>query len=292
MSLEATQKLQVIETIESKPNATNKAIADALQVSPSQVSSIRYWLNKKGISYKEEVSSSIDEINKLTKELNELYSFVSNNFKNVVGEGKKQARRVMTSWIALSKKDYGLKKGTIATLPSNTWAIEDIIYNNISKKFSYLACERNGDVFVDMVSKMNQYGKNNIPHKGNLSDVIYNAKQDEFDHIIADYCGVLSSFKDEIIHACLNKVVKVGGTISVTTLKARNDKEFTSKLNEFYSETITGTKDSPMIDIKDNHQAIRMFFKSLCAITNFEVVEEFCYNDTAPMMLVVLKRIK
>ena len=217
---------------------------------------------------------------------------VSNNFKNVVGEGKKQARNIMTNWIALSKKGYGLNNGTIATLPSNTWAIEDIIYNTISKKFNYLACERNTDVFVDMVNKMNQYGKNNTPYKGNLSDVIYCAKEDEFDHIIADYCGVLSSFKDEIIHACLNKVVKVGGTISVTTLKARNDKEFTSKLNEFYCETITGTKDSPMFDMKDNHQAIRMFFKSLCAITNFEVVQQFCYNDTTPMMLVVLKRVK
>lgn len=292
MSLQATQKLQVIETIEAKPSATNKAIADALQLKPSQVSSIRYWLNKKGISYKEEISNCIEEISKVNKELNELYSFVSNNFKNVVGEGKKQARKVMTDWIALSKKEHGLRTGTIATLPSNTWAIEDIIYNTISKKFNYLACERNTDVFVDMVSKMNQYGKNNIPHKGNLSDVIYNANEDEFDHIIADYCGVLSSFKDEIIHACLNKVVKVGGTISVTTLKARNEKGFTSKLNEFYCETITGTKDSPMFDMKDNHQAIRMFFKSLCAITNFEVVQQFCYNDTTPMMLVVLKRVK
>lgn len=292
MSLEATQKLQVIETIETKPKATNKGIANALNITPSQVSSVRYWFNKKGVDYKQSVINAIEENKNITKQMNELYSFVSNNFKNVVGEGKKEARKIMTNWIANSKSEFGLNNGTIATLPSNTWAIEDIIYNNISKRFNYLACERNSDVFVDMVNKMNQYGKNNIPHKGNLSDVIYNATKDQFDHIIADYCGVLSSFKDELIYACLNNIVKVGGTISVTTLKARNEKDFTTKLNEFHCETITGTKDSPMFNLNDNHQAIRTFFKSLSAITNFEVVEEFCYNDTTPMMLVVLRRTK
>lgn len=289
MSLKPSQKLQVIELINENPKVSNKGLASALQITASQVSSVRYWYAKKGASYVEKIELEKQEVEKEIQSINKLYAEVSNKFKNVAGKGKKEARQIMANWIEYGKKHNGLNSGTIATLPSNTWAIEDIIYNTISKRFNYLACELKSEVFVEMVSKMNHYGKKNIPHLGKLSDVILNAKQDEFDHIIADYCGVLSSFKDELIHACLNNVVKVGGTISVTTLKARNEKSFTTKINQFHSEVRGFGFDS---ELSNNENAIRMFFKSLSAITNFEVVEEFCYNDTTPMMLVVLRRTK
>ena len=280
------EKLNVIELIESKGIDSNKVVASTLGYSANQVKAVRIWLNKKGELYKTEIKTQIAEAEKQLKLVNSLYSELANDFKNVAGKGKKEARQIMVNHIGISAKG-GLRKGTIATLPSNTWAIENLIDTQVSKRFTYLACERESDVFVDMVAKMNQYGKNNKPHLGSLSEVIYDAKENEFDHIIADYCGVLSSFKDELIHACLNKVVKVGGTISVTTLKARNNYDFTGKLNNFASE-LSGKN----IKNNNNENAIKMFFKSLTAITNFEVVEQFCYNDTTPMMLVVLKRAK
>lgn len=284
-TLTAEQKLNVINVID-KGITTNKEISELLQLSKPQVNSVRIWYARKGISYKNSITASINQANEKAKELNALYSKLKNDFKNVSGVGKQEAREIMVKHISNAKKQ-GLNSGKIATLPSNTWAIEDLIYNNVSKRFKYVACERESAVFVDMVAKMNNYGKNNVPFLGSLSDVIYDAKENEFNHIIADYCGVLSTFKDELIHACSKNVVKVGGTISVTTLKARNESGFVSKLNQFKSE-ISG------LDCVNNNNetAIKMFFKSLTAITNFEVVEEFAYCDSTPMMLIVLKRTK
>lgn len=283
--LTSEQKLNIIEVIENGIE-DNKSVAELLNVSASQVSSVRYWFTRNGITYKNNIQNQINQANEKAKNLNALYSKLKNDFKNVSGSGKQEARELMVQYISNAKKS-GLKNGKIATLPSNTWAIEDLIYNNVSKRFKYVACERESAVFVEMVSKMNKYGNHNNAILGSLSDVIYNAQENEFDHIIADYCGVLSSFKDELIHACSKNVVKVGGTIAVTTLKARNKSGFVSKLNHFKSE-LSGLD----CENNDNETAIKMFFKSLAAITNFEVVEEFTYCDTTPMMLVILKRTK
>lgn len=283
--LTSEQKLNIIEVIENGIE-DNKSVAELLNVSASQVSSVRYWFTRNGVTYKNNIQNQINQANEKAKNLNALYSKLKNDFKNVSGSGKQEARELMVQYISNAKKS-GLKNGKIATLPSNTWAIEDLIYNNVSKRFKYVACERESAVFVEMVNKMNKYGNHNNAILGSLSDVIYNAQENEFDHIIADYCGVLSSFKDELIHACSKNVVKVGGTIAVTTLKARNKSEFVSKLNHFKSE-LSGLD----CENNDNETAIKMFFKSLAAITNFEVVEEFTYCDTTPMMLVILKRTK
>lgn len=283
--LTSEQKLNIIEVIENGIE-DNKSVAELLNVSASQVSSVRYWFTRNGITYKNNIQNQINQANEKAKNLNALYSKLKNDFKNVSGSGKQEARELMVQYISNAKKS-GLKNGKIATLPSNTWAIEDLIYNNVSKRFKYVACERESAVFVEMVNKMNKYGNHNNAILGSLSDVIYNAQENEFDHIIADYCGVLSSFKDELLHACSKNVVKVGGTIAVTTLKARNKSEFVSKLNHFKSE-LSGLD----CENNDNETAIKMFFKSLAAITNFEVVEEFTYCDTTPMMLVILKRTK
>jgi len=284
-------KLEIVQTIKENPILTNTQVGEIHEVTAQVVSGTRTWFIKNPIKYENNLKLLILETEKRTALVNKLYVEKSNEFKNKGGKGKKEARQIMVNHIN-DAKTQKLNRGVIATLPSNTWAIEDLIHTQVSKMFSYLACERVEGVFIDMVTKLNQFGRKNVPFFGSLSEIILGAKEDQFDHIIADYCGVLSTFKNELIHACLNNIVKVGGTISVTTLKARNDTEFTSKMNGFYSETITGLKDSCSINLTDNHQAISMFFKSLSAITNFEVVEEFCYCDTAPMILVVLKRTK
>jgi len=284
--LSPSQKLDVVELLETAGVECSKTISNNLGITTKQIGAIKTWYNKDKNGYKSNLINLINAEKRNIDKINKLYAKANNDFKNVVGKYKKEARQIMVNSI-LKGKEHGLNRGVIATLPSNTWAIEELIHNQVSKSFSYLACENKKSVFIDMVSNLNKFGRNNKPFLGSLSEVITNAKENEFDHIIADYCGVLDTFKDEIIHACLNKVVKVGGTISVTTLKARNDNEFTSKLN-----TLKADLSNTEVRLNDNESAIKMFFKSLCSITNFEVETEFCYKDTTPMILVVLKRTK
>lgn len=271
-----SQKLEVISLIKKDNNLTNKEVSEVVGVSASQVSSVRYWHNKKGVSYEESLRVTLDKANNL-------YKVIQDKFKNKGGLEKQKAREVMVNWIANSNT----KKGKILTLPCSDWNIEKMVNENVSKKFSYVACERDVETLVKMTQKMHLYGVKNEVYHGNIGDKMLSASENEYEHIIADYCGGLHLVKKELMYACTNNIVKVGGTIAVTLFKARNENSMVSKLNQFKSD-MTGS----YVRQNDNESAIKMFFHSLASITDFEVVQEFCYGDTSPMILIVLKRTK
>lgn len=283
--LTAEQKLEIAEFSKKQEQANTATIARILGYTSAQVRAVRHWDKKLGENYILSLKETIELSRKMELSIIEDYAKQVNTFKNN-GAGKIKARQIMVDHIKNAKK-YELKNGKILTLPSNTWAIEDLIYNQVSKRFRFVACEMKTKVFVHMVAKMNDYGKHNIPHLGKLGEIIDKADENEFDHIIADYCGALSSFKDEILKACANKIVKVGGTISVTILKARFEKEFATKINSFGNKLT-----SEDIELNNCENATKLFFKALTAITDFEIVEEFNYCDTSPMTLTVLKRVR
>jgi predicted transcriptional regulator len=276
MSLEATQKLQVIEVINQNQELTNKDISRLLKVSASQVSSIRYWLGLKGESY-------IAKIKETISREESIYKLYEDKFKNKNGVEKQQAREIMVDWIASSN----YRRGSILTLPCSDWNIEKMVNENVSKVFKYVACERDTNTFIKMAQNSTKYGRNNELYHGEISEKLFSAKENQYKHIIADYCGTLNKVKKELMYACMNNIVEVNGTISVTLLKARDFGGAITKFNQFASELTGGACNN-----SDNEKAIKLFFKSLSCMTDFEVVQEFCYQDTSPMILIVLKRTK
>ena len=199
-------------------------------------------------------------------------------FKPNDSEGKKLARQIIAKWVGTLTS-----KQQVLTLPYVTWAMEKLIEMYTGYKFSYMACERDFTIFKEMILNGNKWGKKNDFYYGTLGDKIKMAIENQYSHLILDYCGMLSTFRREITMAVINNIVEVGGTISVTLLKARDNSHIIDKCYE-----ASGESDS------DNRTeiAIRHFFISLCNISDFEVVEELTYQTKVPMMLTVLKRTK
>jgi len=268
------QRKEIIHIIGGDPKLTNRAIGNMLSVPAKKVSATRRWLNKKGEDvYLAETESKIAEMK----------TYVNGLFSNHSGVGKRTARKKMVEHIGATD----LKKGQVLTLPADTWAIEALIQETVSKRFGYTACEKSIEVFPLMAAKIAWYGvkSRNEAFHGTTTQKIYEAKEDTYDHMLLDYCGILDNFGKEIIHACNANIVKKGGIIAITLTKAHCTKPWVSKVNNLKTE-LTGEA----ITSHPNSHAYPMFFKFLTSITDFEVVETFDYCDTTPMTLVVLKR--
>lgn len=269
------QRLNVAELIAENPNISNANILRLVDIKESKIGAIRAWLTQKGVNeYVEFLKAKV---------ATEQPTYKVGEFTNKDGKGKNKARRVMTKAI----KDSGVKKGTILTLPSDTWSLEKMIRDNVAKAFKFLAVEADFDTYVTMRRMGKDYGRSNTYYEGKIGDKIMSASEGEYAHMMLDYCGRLETYKNEIIHAVMHNLVVVGGTIAVTVGAARDGGAHVSKLNNFRMN-ITGEEYNP----NDNHQYIRTFFEALAALSGFEVVESVKYTDTHPMMLTVLKRTK
>jgi len=268
MKTSVEKKLAILQSLTDVPFATAQEIAEVHDVSISNVAGIKAIYNKRGIEY----------ITKLRGKLP--HKSFSGAFLNFEGDGKLGARERMFRHIQLAK----LRCGKILTLPSTEWKMERML-NQISKRFNYIACENNPECFKKMVAKSDWYGTNNVCHQTSVGNFIFQAKEDEYSHLLLDYCGKLETFQKEIKYACENKIVKKGGIIAVTLYRTRSKSPMISKLNQLHSD-MSGQH----IEMNDNTNAVKMFFHCLSALTEFEVVEEFTYHDSSPMILVILKR--
>ena len=227
----------------------------------------------------ETMSTFTDTLSRVEKEYIKENKTKVGFFKNIDSEGKKLARQIIAKWVGTLTS-----KQQVLTLPYVTWAMEKLIEMYTGYKFSYMACECNFTIFKEMILNGKKWGKNNDFYYGALGDKIKMAIENQYSHLILDYCGMLTTFRREIIMAVTNNIVEVGGTISVTVIKAR-DKDI---IDSCYNSS---AKDE---SISKTENAIRGFFVSLCNISDFEVVEVLTYQgDTnVPMMLTVLKRTK
>jgi len=266
------QRKEIINEIDSNPTASNRAIANKLAVTSMKVSATRTWLNKKG----SEVYLAETE-----KKIAEMKTYVNGLFSNHSGTGKRTARKLIVESIGKSK----VRGGNILTLPAGTWDIEKLVHETVSPRFGYIAIERNIEVFPLMATKLAWYGvksRNKAIH-GSTAEMILAANEDDYDHMILDYCGTLKTVRQELIHACNNKVVKKDGVITITLQKAHCFGEWVDKLNATRNE-LTGETTA------NNTTAYNSFFQFLTSITSFEISEVFEYNDGSPMIVYVLKR--
>lgn len=249
---------------------TAQEIADHFKVSLQKIAYHKGVLSKEGL---------IEGKKKVKKKIKAVVAdyIQEESFKNITGDGKKEARQYM----ALGVEGNKATNKPILTLPHKEWSLEKLIQMYTGKKFSFLAVERELDTFIEMVKHSKLYGKNNTCYHGDMGDKIYEAKEDTFSHAMLDYCGTFSMFRKEITTAVINNIVEVGGTIAVTLVKARDN-----------SDILNNCNDASGLGKSKTENGLKMFFKSLCLISDFEVVTELAYTDSMPMMLVILKRTK
>ena len=219
--------------------------------------------------------SNDPEIQNRLKELREQYkTFVDAPFVNVRGNNKDTARQKMVNHIAQS----GLREGTILTLPSHTCKIELMLMEHV-KGFDFMACEVEKSGYYNMLKTI---VKNELPmhsYNGQVSDLIYSAKQDQYSHLILDYCGTIGRYANELKYALDNRIVKVGGTIAITLNKR-------GLINNTLLDVYKTVEDGESM----HDEVIQGFCKQFEG-QGYDFVEYFAYKDTACMSLAVLKRV-
>ena len=256
--------VEIKNTIINFPNLSNREIAQKLNCSSKKVSAIRIWSNKEKTTTR--------------KNTNGVYS-------NGEGVCKQQAREKIINCIT----ETGLRKGKVLSLPFKTCELELQINRTIHNRFNYIACERSEDYYYEMLETIAKQRLNMNTYLGEIKDKIYEAKENEYTHLILDYCGQLSSAQEEIKHAIKNNIVSVGGIIAVTLCKRGS---LTGKIGA-KMEGLPSNYFGDEIGEENKHiTAARLYFADFIG-TNYVMPVFFEYQDDgkAPMMLIILKRI-
>ena len=131
-------------------------------------------------------------------------------------------------------------------------------------------------------------------YHGNLSDKIYGTIENQYAHVIADYCGMLPTFSKEIEYLINNKVVKHGGVIAITFGKPLRGTDAQTQFIKSLGATITN---NPNDNRCLSDKAVEAYFNRIIG-DNFNFVEIFNYSDDKkdskgkgyPMTLVILQR--
>lgn len=313
LKLTPKDKLQIINLIDTDETLTNRQISKHFSssikgITPKHIVKVNSTYKKNGYDYRQKIELELDLASKINKKYGELFDDVVIGFgkEDLKGDGvgKNHSRALIEKQVRISSVNYGINDGKYPILPSNKFGAVKRIYYSVSKKFNYMFCQRitNEDernTFQHIFNNMTKYGKHNTIHGSDFSELIYGANENSFSHIGADYCGCLNTFKDEIKYAVLNNLVVVGGTIQVTMFninRAPSTKEFTEKmLNLGYEFPSQEIKKGNKIVIKKpskTEMANRSFFRYLSNLTDYEIVEEFTYVDSSPMLMVILRRLK
>lgn len=221
-------------------------------------------------------SASVEQEKKVAKQ--------KNTYTNHGGFYKQQARDLMENAI----RQIGSPMGLVPTLPSYTGKLELQILNSIGRGLEFIGCERDFDTFHKLVNtiaenpKLRKYLK---PYFGEIGNIIFNAKKDDFAHLILDYCGTINTFHKEIEYAIQNDLVKLNGTISITLSKNgfKNNFGIVGELLRQFPEGCFG-------EDKETEMGVKLFLNKVMK-PNYKVETFFNYYDSSPMMLIIVKRI-
>lgn len=211
------------------------------------------------------------------KKINSTY--IVGEFSNANGEKKQIARNVIVNAIKLSN----VLTGTILSLPSYTLFIELMLEKLVSRKYSFIGCEREEKVYFRMLKNIIKNKLKMSTYFGSISEKIMQAKENEYSHLILDYCGQLTTFSDEIIYAIKNNIVKVNGVIAVTLCERSNP----------YDTMLAKIRNLKPSDENSNssQDAIVTYFTKVSGF-NYRIESVTRYRDTQAMILVILKRVE
>lgn len=189
---------------------TNKEIAKELGLSTNQLAGNIASLKRFGHIEEPKIEVIKKPRKKKAKKKIDISKSMSSNNLN-----KTQARQYIFNAILLS----GLHSGNLLTLPCDNWFIEKSLLEDISDKFNILGVELDKKVYMRSGRKLfkNPLLFNNCSLiNGAIGEQIFKAKENEFAHLVLDYCGGFSTYAKEITFAMREKIVQVGGTISLT----------------------------------------------------------------------------
>jgi hypothetical protein len=258
--------MKIKEIIKNNPKATKKELCILTGLS-------LYKLNKVLVTYK----PNRPKKSKLTKK----QKSNDNAYTNKAGIKKEQGRELIREEVILSN----IFDGTILTLPSDNCIMEGKLNEDVSDKFDFVGVEFTKSVYNRMLQ---QVAKKNLPFKScvhaPIGDVIAVAKENDYSHLILDYCGQLGTYHKDIEMALNNKIVRVGGVVALT-LNRRGRGELIDSMMEL----------NPLGNVKNKmvENAIITYLMKLCGY-NYSIEKVFPYADKGKdnMILIIMKRIK
>jgi hypothetical protein len=199
-------------------------------------------------------------------------------------EKKNDGRLKTVSYITKSKN----KGNKILSLPAEFCILEKLILKK--RHFDFVACEYDSDVFSRLVANIKHEKLPIVAHCSPIGTLIRCAKENEYAHLILDYCGSLNKFHEDIAIAIRNNIVEVGGTISVTlSVRFRGEDDGTCFINDM-------TKYVPEKDRKNRKSIIAFeMLMNANSYKNYVIEETFSYKEgqgAMPMLLVIIRRVK
>ena len=209
----------------------------------------------------------------------------NNTYKNATGVMKAEARKQIIDAI----KDSDFKYDRILSLPADNCIIEKTLLDKVNNKIEFTLCERTATTFYKLLPKVKTL-KSKMPIKlfnTSVKDIIVKANENEFTHLILDYCGTIGSFANEIKLAIDNNIVEVGGTISMTFCKrapAGVSLDFINKWERLNPLTVPteGCRIEPAI----------FTFLNRIGGEGYVVEKCFPYFDKSAMILFIIRRVK
>lgn len=246
-----------------------REMADKLKTSSVKIVANVIALRKKGLLELSEKPTKYEE--KIRNR--------ENTYTNHDGQNKEVARIKMANYII----DSGVV-GTIPTLPNTSWAIEQKIDKQISGN-EFIGVECDEATFNVMKAKLKHLKLKAKTIFGFIGSIIYGKLENTYAHLILDYCGNLATISKEVEYAIYNDIVNVGGIIAVTFSKPIRGTDIQSEKLKSLS-AINNTDERCMSD-----KGVEAYFNKITG-WNYQVVEFFYYQDTYPMTLVIIKRIK
>ena len=201
-------------------------------------------------------------------------------FPHTKGKEKRKARLKIVDAI----KNTENKVGEMLCLPSNKAVMEKLIHKEI-KTIRFIMCERNKEVFSELANTVcNYFVKKPKLHLCEIGDLIYAAKENQYLHLVLDYCGSAYKFENEVRHLFENNIIKVGGIVSFTFSKRGCLEPFVEKINKL----------KPILSNAKNErkeEATRSFLE-IQAKDNYIKEIDYVYGYKSKMMLFVYRRVK
>lgn len=268
----------------ANPSIDSKKLELKYRTNKNVVRANRITVSSKGLipSVKGKVNAELvaKRLNKSIQKINAI-SEVMGGFVNKEGVGKGDARGIMKDSVGKGNT----KKFNILTLSAAECKVEQLILNEVSKKYKFTSCESNEAVYNQMLITI---ATKNLPistHRGTFLDKIEQAQANEYSDLLMDYCGQFGTKHEDIKLAMDKDIVEVGGSICITLNKRISEGTFA--MYELMEKLNPPTEKNEMT--RCEHSLIT--FINRVGGMKYAIEQVYHYHDTASMILVIVRRI-
>jgi hypothetical protein len=213
-------------------------------------------------------------------------------YSNGNGEKKAEARKFIIDAVKLNP----FNEQRILSLPADNYTLETLLFKYVDKHIKFDVCERDTKIYNNLLDKLRTLPKSKKPtsiYRGDIGDVINEAKENKYTHIVLDYCGQVGTFANEIKTAIDNNIVQLNGTISMTFCKrasGSHNLQFVKKMLRLSGKVKKLTEiNNCETDIE---KAIFTYLRIVCK-DNYAIEKQFAYKDKekSSMVLFIIRRL-